>query len=184
MGEPNFFKRERGLTLKEIAGLTGCEAPVQRGGDLVVGNVAALKFAGPNDITFADRPADAAAVAVTQAAACLVTVELVRVLPETTIAFVSPDPYRAFLQVANALYPTALRPSSLFDGQARAGGAVIHPSARLEPNVTIDPGAMIGPRAEIGSGTLIAPMAVIGPDVRIGRDCAIGSGASVMNALI
>jgi len=94
------------------------------------------------------------------------------------------EPYRAFVMAARALFPEALRPSSLFEAQGIAVGALVHPSARIESNVTIDPGAVIGPQAEIGAGTVIAAGAAIGPRVRIGRDCFVGAGASIVHALI
>jgi UDP-3-O-[3-hydroxymyristoyl] glucosamine N-acyltransferase len=184
MGEPVFFKREPGLTLQRIAALSGAKPVVSRGDDRIIRNVAALELAGPDDITFADRPGHAAALGATQAGACFVTVELERALPARTVGLLAHDPYGAFVQVANALYPDASRPSSLFEVGEAAGSATVHPNSRVEANVTIDPGAMVGPRAMIGSGTVIGPMAVIGPDVRIGRDCSIGAGASVMNALL
>jgi UDP-3-O-[3-hydroxymyristoyl] glucosamine N-acyltransferase len=96
---------------------------------------------------------------------------------------ISSQPFHAFVAVARALFPQALRPSSLYYGSG-SEGAHVHPLARLEAGVCVDPGAVIGPRAEIGSGTLIAANAVIGPDVRIGRDCAIGAGVSITHALI
>jgi len=184
MAGSNFFKRGPGLALAEIVALTGARPEVQRSVDLVINDVAALELAGPTDISFADQPDDAAVIAATHAGACFVTAEFARALPAKTVALISVNPYRAFVQVANALYPNASRPSSLFEIQGNAAGATIHRSARIESNVTIDPTAMVGPRAEMGFGTVVNPMAVIGPDVRIGRDCLIGSGASVVNTLI
>ena len=94
------------------------------------------------------------------------------------------EPYRAFVEVARALFPEALRPSSLFEasGAVRAHhpGSHVHPSARLENHVTVDPGAVIGAGAEIGSGTVVGAGATIGAKVRIGRDCAIGPNAIVI----
>jgi UDP-3-O-[3-hydroxymyristoyl] glucosamine N-acyltransferase len=184
MSDPILPDRNGGLTLQEIVALTGAKSAIQTGGEPAIRGAAALELAGPEDITFADRLGDTAILAVTQAGACFVTAELGRALPTHTIALISADPYRAFVQVANALHPDASRPSSLFELEGKAGSATIHSSARVEPNVTIDPSAMIGPRAEIGSGTVIGPMAVIGPGVCIGRHCAIGASASIVHALI
>jgi UDP-3-O-[3-hydroxymyristoyl] glucosamine N-acyltransferase len=100
------------------------------------------------------------------------------------VILVSPAPYRAFVAVAQKLYPHAMRPSSLFEASGIAAGALVHATARLESGVVIDPAAVIGPRAEVGSGTVIGPTAVIGPGVRIGRDCVIGAGCTVVHALI
>jgi len=82
------------------------------------------------------------------------------------------------------MYPSALRPGSLFAATGVNPGATIHPEARLEPGVVIDPGVVIGPRAEIGSGPIIGANSVIGPGVRIGRECAVGGQTTIVNALI
>jgi UDP-3-O-[3-hydroxymyristoyl] glucosamine N-acyltransferase len=98
------------------------------------------------------------------------------------------EPYRAFVEVARALFPDSLRPSSLFEASGVAAGvrpgSHVHPSARLENGVTVDPGAVIGAGAEIGSGTVIGAGAAIGMNVRIGRDCAIGPNTTITHALI
>ena len=104
-------------------------------------------------------------------------------MPPRLVALVTPQPYRSFVLVARALFPEALRPSSMFETTARAAGASVHPLARLEAGF-IDPQAVIGPRAEIGAGTLIGSGAVVGPDVRIGRHCAIGAGVTIQHALL
>ena len=100
------------------------------------------------------------------------------------MVLITPKPYQAFVAAAQALYPGAMRPSSLFEASGVSPSAFVHPSARLESGVTIDPTAVIGPRAEIGAGTVIGPAAVIGPEVRIGRNCAIGASATIVHALI
>jgi UDP-3-O-[3-hydroxymyristoyl] glucosamine N-acyltransferase len=81
-------------------------------------------------------------------------------------------------------FPPTQGPHSLFDAQAIAPGAVVHPTAEIEDGVIVDPGAVIGPRAGIGSGTVIGANAVIGPGVQIGRDCSVGPNASIVHALI
>src|SRR5690242_11866811 len=100
MSDPIFPDRDRGLTLEEIVALTDAAPAVSAIGHLVIRGVAGLELAGPEDITFADRIGDAATLAVTQAGACFITAELGRVLPQHTVALISADPYRAFVQVA------------------------------------------------------------------------------------
>ena len=57
--------------------------------------------------------------------------------------------------------------------------AIIHPSAKLAPNVTVGPGTIIGAHVEIGEGTWIGPHVVIeGPTV-IGKNNKIFQFASV-----
>jgi UDP-3-O-[3-hydroxymyristoyl] glucosamine N-acyltransferase len=118
------------------------------------------------------------------AGACLCIDRLAGRIPDGIALLVAKDPHRAFVDVTRALFPGALRPSSLFEARGVAAGASVHPSARMESGVTIDPGAVIGPRAEIGSGTIIGPGVVIGPAVRVGRDCSIGANSCISHTLI
>ena len=98
---------------------------------------------------------------------------------------VTPAPYRAFVAVAQKLFPGALRPSSLFEASGVSAGALVHPSARLEAGVVDRSRRRSSGRApKSAPARSSAPTAVIGPDVRIGRDCAIGAGATIVHALI
>jgi len=184
MSEPVFFKRGRGLTIEQIAELTGARHDAKLASEIRIFDIAPLERAGPQDLTFLDAASGAAALRTSQAGVCLVSEGLAKQVPPGILALVVDDPYGAFVKAAAALFPDALRPSSLFDMHGIAPNALVHSTARLESGVTIDPAAILGPRAEIGTGTFVGPMAVIGPDVRIGRDCMIGSGVSVTNALI
>jgi len=182
---PNFLPRSRTLTIEEIAKLTGAKP---RDGDPLdrrIDNIAPLDTATAAEISFLDRPKFASEFAATRAGACFVSPRLAPSAAGGPVVLVTAEPYRAFVEVARALFPDALRPTSLFSASgSRAESAHVHPTARLEAGVTIDPLAVVGPRAEIGSGTVIAAGAVIGPDVAIGRGCAIGAGASIIHALI
>ncbi len=187
MSEPVFLRYARGLTLDEVAGLTGAEPPATSVRGRRVVNVAALDRASPSDLAFFDRKSVSATAAATHAGACLTTVALAKELPARVVPLIVREPYRAFVQAARALFPHALRPSTLYEAGEVAGahdGAHVHASSRLEDGVIVEPGAVVGPRAEIGSGTVIAATAVIGAEVRIGRECSIGACATVSNALI
>lgn len=184
MTEPQFFARPKGLTVQEIAALSGA---VPRPGtplDRLILGLATLDRAGPSDLVFLQNPKLVADLAKTRGGTCLTTQKFADRVPAGTAVLVTPQPYQAFIAVGQALYPGAMRPSSLFEASGVSTSAQVHPTARLESGVTIDPAAIVGPRAEIGSGTLIGPTAVIGPEVRIGRDCVIGAGATVLHALI
>ena len=184
MTEPLFFERPNGLTAQEITALTGAVARPSAAPERQVRGIAALDRAGPRDLAFLQNPKYAAPFATTRAGICLTTERFADSAPANVAVLVTPAPYRAFVAVAQALYPSALRPSSLFAASGVSAGAHLHPTARLESGVTIDPAAVIGPGAEIGSGTIVAPTAVIGPHVRIGRDCVIGAGATIVHALV
>ena len=183
MTELQFFPHPQGLTAQEIAALTGA---IARGdlGERRISGIAPLDRAGPGELAFMQNPKYAAAFAATHAGLCLTTEKFAANAPRGVGVLVTPAPYRAFVTIAQKLFPSAMRPSSLFEASGIATGALVHPTARLETGVVIDPAAVIGPRAEIGGGTIIGPTAVIGPEVRIGRDCVIGAGCTIVHALI
>ena len=183
MSEPVFLRQSRGLTVAEIAELTGAEAPSPAFASRRLNGIAALDRASPADLGFLESRNFADAARASRAGACLTTKALATGLPDGTVPLIVAAPYRAFVSVARAMFPNALRPSSLAPAGSVAG-AHVDKTARLEADVTIEPGAVVGPHAEIGSGSLIAANAVIGADVRIGRDCAVGAGAVVTHSLV
>jgi len=184
MTEPFFFNRGRGLSVREIAALTGAKPRPGADLDRRITGIAALDQAAPTDLAFLEKAKYAPQLSVSSAGACLTTERYAGRAPAHTSVLCVGEPYRAFVEVARTLFPDALRPSSLFEASGVAVGALVHPTVRMESGVTVDPGAVIGPRAEIGSGTVINAGAAIGPNVRIGRQCTIGANASITNSLI
>jgi UDP-3-O-[3-hydroxymyristoyl] glucosamine N-acyltransferase len=184
MTSPQFFNQPSGLTVGEIAALTGASPRPGARLDAVVKGIAALELARPTDIVFLDSEAQAKWLAATRAAVCLTTESLAKHAPAKLTVLVTAEPFRDFVTVARKLHPDSLRPSTLFETSAVASSASVHASAEIEDDVIIDPGAVIGPRAGIGAGTVIGPNAVIGPGVQIGRGCSIGAGVSIVHALI
>jgi UDP-3-O-[3-hydroxymyristoyl] glucosamine N-acyltransferase len=180
----NMLRANCELTIEEIAKLTRAKPRPGDPLDRRIGNIAPLDAAIASDISFLDSSKYAGAFAATRAGACFVSQRFEGSAPQGLVVLATPEPYRAFVAVARALFPGALRPSTLFGVKGRSPDARVHPSARIEADVTIDPLAVIGPGAEIGANTVIAAGAIIGPDVCIGRNCAIGGGATILNALI
>lgn len=185
MSDPVFFRAASCPRLADILCWTGAQArgvadPEAR----VVEYVAPLDEAGPAGLAFFDNPKYLDVLRTTQAMACFVTERFAARLPKTTVALVTPEPYRAFAIVLAHLFPEAVKPGSFFGSTGISPSAFVHPEARLESDVIVDPGAVIGPGAEVGSGSAVGPNAVIGPQVRIGRDCLIGPGAQIAYALI
>jgi UDP-3-O-[3-hydroxymyristoyl] glucosamine N-acyltransferase len=183
MSEPVFLRHSRGLTVAEVATLAGVAPPPAAAAARRLTGINVLERASPADLTFLESRNFAGAARGSRAGACLTTEALAAELGPETAALIVASPYRAFVQVARAMFPHALRPSSLAPAGSVAG-AHVDETARLEADVTVEPGAVIGPHAEIGDGTVIGANAVIGADVRIGRHCAIGAGAVVSHSLI
>ena len=184
MAEPNFFPRATAISLREVAELAGAQLPSGADPDRLIGSVAPLESAGPDDLAYMDNPKYGEALAATGAGICLVSKRFAGKAPATTIVLVTAQPYRVFAQVLARLFPSAMRPQSMFAASGISPGSFVHPTARLEHGVTVDPGATIGPHVEIGAGTIVGSQAVIGPHVKIGRDCSISPHASVLNAML
>lgn len=184
MTEPIFFQTESGLTLTELAELTGASLrDGARHGRRIV-NIAAIDRAGPRDLVFLDNARYADGLAHTRAGACLTSERFAKDAPAHLAVLVTREPFPAFVKVARTFFPDAMRPSSLFGGTGVAPGAFVHPQARIESGAIIDPGAVVGPGAEVGANTVISAGAVIGPGVRIGRDCSVGPHASLIHTLL
>jgi UDP-3-O-[3-hydroxymyristoyl] glucosamine N-acyltransferase len=179
-----FFPPSSGLTVRQIADLTGAAPRDGARLDTVVTSVAALDRARPSDLVFMDHVKYLGALTATRAGVCLANDRFAEQAPVSLTVLRTAQPFRDFVVIARHLFPDSLRPRSVFEAEGVAPGAIVHPMADIENDVMIDPGAVIGPRAAIGSGTVIGSTAVIGPDVQIGRDCAIGPGTSIINALI
>ncbi len=120
---PDFFSPHRELTIADIVSLTGAkprpDTPLER----PISDIAPLDRARATDITFLDNAKYLAALATTRAGACLASPRFAAQAPERLVVLVAPEPYRAFVMVARALFPTALRPSSLFETTGRSADA-------------------------------------------------------------
>jgi len=182
--EPQFLRDPRGLTVGEIAALTGAVLADVTNRSRRMTSIAPIDLAQACDLTFVDNAKFAGALASTRAGAVLISEPFRGLVPSGLIMLLTPEPYKCFVAVARELFPDTLRPTSLFEAEGIASRASVHPSSRLGRGVTVDPGAVIGPRAAIGAGTLIGANAVIGPDVRIGMNCAIGPGSTITNAVL
>jgi UDP-3-O-[3-hydroxymyristoyl] glucosamine N-acyltransferase len=184
MSNLQFFPPSAGLSLAAIAEATGARLAGSVSPETLICQVAPLELAGAGDLTFLENTAYAKFAPGTGANACFLVERQAALLPAHCAALISNEPYRAFAKAAGLLFPSAVRPQSIFGMAGVAPGAFVHPEAKLESGVHIDPGAVIGPGAEIGRGTVICAQAVIGPGVRIGRDSAVGAGASITHSLI
>ncbi|KIZ43467.1 LpxD N-terminal domain-containing protein, partial [Rhodopseudomonas palustris] len=179
-----FFADATPLSVADIIAITGAEALGDADLGRVFTDVAPVDLAGPDDLTFIADSKFATQLPASKAGAVLTTQRFAGQAPAGAVVLQVRKPYEAFVAVARKLYPSSLRPTSVFGTVGIAPGAHVHPSAKLGAGVTVDPGAVIGPRAEIGAGTLIGANAVIGPHVRIGVDCAIGPCSTVIHSEI
>ena len=184
MSAPVFFPKPEPVTLAQLATATGAVLGEGVDGTITIQSVAPLEAARPGDLSFLENAAYAEAAAGTGATACFIAPKFVEKLAPTTCALISNEPYRAYAKAAALLFPSALKPNSMFGTSGIAPGAFVHPDAQLEDGVIVDPGVVIGPHAQIGARTVLGAGAVIGPGVCIGRGSSIGPGATLQHALL
>jgi UDP-3-O-[3-hydroxymyristoyl] glucosamine N-acyltransferase len=134
--------------------------------------VADLADASETDLCFAERAAQAEAVAESAARVVVVPAEFPDLADKVLVRCASPR--RAFFAIAALFLPP--RPATGIDP-----GAHLDASAALGEDVSIGPGAVIGAGTVIGARCLIAGGVQIGADVQIGDDCVIEPNVTVMH---
>ena len=178
MADPRFFERAGPFPLEAIAALSGATLRDPGTAGRVVGDVAPLETAGPDDLTFLDNRKYVAAFARSRAGAAFVDERLAGRAPPGMALLVAREPYKAFARAARAFYPERpVRPR-------RAPSAVIDPAASVPadcdigPHVVIEAGARLGARCQVGANT------VIGAGVELGEDCRVGANVTLSHCLI
>jgi UDP-3-O-[3-hydroxymyristoyl] glucosamine N-acyltransferase len=157
--------------LLEKAGHKGMEGADRAG--ISIAGASGLEAGGKDTITFAASAAYRKQLGQTAAGVVIVSPELAPFVSSTSLALVTSDPYGAFIDVLNVLYPNDTL--SVAKATASASG----PDPRVEDGAVIGRGAIVSSGAEIGAGTVISANAVIGAGVTIGRNCVIGAGVVI-----
>jgi UDP-3-O-[3-hydroxymyristoyl] glucosamine N-acyltransferase len=119
MSELSFYKQPDGLTVGEIAALTGAVVRDGASLDTLITNVASLNRAVSSDLAFINTAKSVNALKSTQAGACLMSERFEGQAPSGMNVLRAPDPFRAFVIVARKLFQEALRPLPLFEADRR-----------------------------------------------------------------
>jgi UDP-3-O-[3-hydroxymyristoyl] glucosamine N-acyltransferase len=116
--------------LAEVASWCGATLAADADPSRMILDVAALDQAGPGHLTFLDNPRYLDALKRTQAAAALVSLRYAGAAPATCAVLIAAEPYRAMALVMTKLYPSAVKPGSVFGETGISQTASVHPSAR------------------------------------------------------
>lgn len=174
----------------DLAQLVGAE--VRGDGTALVDGVAGLVEAGSSHVTFFANRAYKKHLAVTKAAAVIVSyqdAEDPSLAGRTLI--VAATPYAAFARIAQQFHPPPhVEPG--IDPFARVeDGAEVHPSVRVEAfafvgrgarigaGTLVMSGAYVGAAADVGPGCLLYPKSVIRERCVVGARCILQPGAVV-----
>lgn len=152
------------------------------GQDIEIEGLHTLSEATSTQISFFNDKKYAAQLPQTKAAAVLIDKEHATLLPETTIALITDEPY---LKLALASKFFAHKFTTKSEAPAAGEGCDIDTSVRfgenvtLGENVTIMAGCYIGDNVTIGSNTLIHPNVTLYHHTAIGAECIIHSGTVI-----
>lgn len=137
-----------------------------------------LHEAGPSDLSFFDNQQYKHGARTTQAGAVLVRERDASVLPEGVVAILTNQPYMAFAQALQFMYPEPKLEAGISQFAVVSSRAKVHPTARIEPYAVIYADADIGPHVHIG------PHAVVGQGVVIGEGTKIGANVTLQKTTI
>ncbi|GBD94323.1 UDP-3-O-acylglucosamine N-acyltransferase [bacterium BMS3Abin05] len=162
------------MRISELAKIVG--GTISSGAaDIDIKDVAPIESAGPGAVTFLANGRYTKFLKETKASAVLVPPGK---WESSAALIVVDDPYFAFTQVLQALFPLTLdQPEG------------IHPTVITGKDVSIGERVSIGPygviedRVRIGAGTTIFPHTFIGRGSEIGKDCTIYSNVSIRDRI-
>ncbi len=159
------------FTVKQLAEKVG--ASYTGNGEIIIHSAAPIESAGTGQITFLSNPAYKKFLATTNASAIVVS-------PKVTIdrcaGIVAKNPYLAFSQIVDCLYPPVY-------GECWE----IHPTATIAESANVAQRSFIGPHvvieddAVIGEGTMIRAGTFVGKKTIVGTNCLIAPNVSIMH---
>ena len=138
MPEPSFFPRGPGLTVGEIAAISGARLGEGTDPAIVLSGMAPLDRARSDDLSFFDNPRYAGQLAGTGAGCVVVAPKHLSFLPEGLAHLVAENVQQVFAAAGRRLFPAALVPASVTRAEGISPSADIDPSAEIEDGVTIN----------------------------------------------
>ncbi len=159
------------MKLRDIADRLHCR--LEGDGDLDIVGVAAIRKAGPGDLTFVSNARYLPDLASTRASAVILSADNGAAAHPSCAVLRADDAYTAFAR-AVSLFAPASAPTAGIDPLSSIAG-----DARIGEDVSIGPFVTIGPGASVGARTVIHPNVVVGAAARIGDDCVIHPQTSI-----
>ena len=145
--------------------------------DIQISGLNTLKDANQNEISFLENKKYQADLSDTNAAAVFITEDLKDLVPEGTIALVSPEPYLSLAYVSAFFAPKLV--------ETTGSEPIIGENATIMENVSIGKNTIIGKNATLMAGAFIGDNVKIGnncviyPNVTIYRDCVLGDDVMI-----
>jgi UDP-3-O-[3-hydroxymyristoyl] glucosamine N-acyltransferase len=180
MVNQKFYDKRRDLTIGDICGALGIDAPHGCLPTKIVEDVTSLDIAGSSDITFFHNSKYAGALAQTKALACLVSRNNSHLIPQSTISLIVDEPYQAYAVALGLLYSVIESHTDSFISQK----ASIAKSAIIEDGCHISDFVVIEDNSVIRTGTVIGENTVIMRGVEVGERSHIEPNVTIGFAII
>jgi UDP-3-O-[3-hydroxymyristoyl] glucosamine N-acyltransferase len=154
----------------------GKEVHAPKGMNIV--DVADLRLASKNTITFIASKSNIDDFKQTNASVCIIEESLVSTIDKDIYLLAVKNPYASYVKVANLFYPDHPKTKTLTDAY------YISDTAKIDKSSDIDFGCYIGDNVSIGKNVRIHPNTYIGDNVVIGNNCTIYSNVTITNTII
>ena len=165
--------------LSHIAQAIGLE---YQGTDIDIDGIHTLSEASPSQLSFFNDAKYASQLSETKAGAVLIDAEHAKLLPDTSIALITDEPYLK-LALASRLFAHKIETKG--EAPRKGEGCDIDEQVRfgknvsLGDNVTILAGCYLGDNVTVGSDTLLHPNVTLYHGTTIGERCIIHSGTVI-----
>ena len=178
MVDSRFFKNRGPMTLQEIIDLSNGKLDASVDRDILVHDVAPLKNAEPNEISFFDNRKYLKDFYDSNAGFCFLTESYVGAGPSGMIPIVCESPYKAFGVISSFFY------RKWNESECISSEAWIDNSASIAQSCGIGPGSVIKANVKIGDNTVIGCNTTVADGVSIGENCVIHSNVTLSHCLI
>ena len=179
MADPRFFEVEGPFNLEQLAQISGSKIGGNENSGTLFSDIASLRYASKNDVSFIDNPRYFDDFATTKAGVIILAPNMVSKAPSKAALLISKKPYLGYAKLTQAFYPAYFNKN----GNIHVG-ASIDPSVTLEKNVVVETGAVIKEEVKISEGSFIGANTYIGRGVLIGSNCYISSNATLTHCII
>ena len=178
MSENQFFEKKGPFPLSEIIKTIGCGGDLSQKDNFEIRSFESLDEASNNDMTFLNSSKYRDLSLKTKAAACIISPNLSKFIPDKCIRLDVKNVLSAVTQVAKMFYPNA-------DMDFPDKNLIISDDLEsLYQDVKFGKNVLIGKNVKIGKNSHIASNSIIESNVHIGENCVVGSFVTIRNSLI
>jgi len=168
------------MRLSKIASILGCDFDFE---DIDINGMHTLKDATSSDVSFVASSKYISDIQNTNAAAIIITKDLIKHVPDGCVALTVEDAYWSMAILSKYFAPPieddTLAPAEIGEGSKVSLKAEIANGAKIGKNCTILAHVYIGAKAVIGDNTIIYPNTTIYRDCTIGSNCIIHANTAI-----